>query len=543
MKLPMKLTNLIIKDLFTDGTKLTFLIGAGCSVDPPSCLPAGHPMMKAMINYTCAESEREKILKLKELRFEQLVEIIRGSLDHELKIIDYYGQCDKPNLQHFFLAAMIKKGHFVMTTNFDFLIEYALLQSGVPKNEIIPIITKQDFEIYNNPNELLNEGKKTIYKIHGSTKNIITELDTRDSLVATIQALGSGKEDENVFQVEPFKRLVFDNISSNRTFIIIGYSGSDDFDIIPTLKVLKNLKNIVWINYIQDDGGIEKIYEINETDFEKIKSSGKVNQILFDIYRMHNANHVYRVDANTRNLISRITDIKLNTSLEPFSITPMDWFEDNIKPSSQILQYFIPFKIYYDFHKYKDAMRCIKKILHIAEKRGDQSWKSTALNNIGRILKVKGELDESLRCYRESLTIAEQLGDLRGKAIRLNNIGCVIEDQGKLYEALTNYQEALAIAEQLGDLRVKIATLNNIGRIMKDQGELDKLLTHYQEALTITEQLGDLRLKADSFNNLGTILHGKGKVGEALMYFRNSLEINEQIGDLRNKATNFNNIG
>ena len=153
----MKLTNLNIKDLINNEKKLTFLVGAGCSVDAPSCLPAGRPMMEAIINYTCVESEREKILKLKGLRFEQLVEIVRDSLDPELKIIDYYGQCDTPNLQHFFLAGMIKKGQFVMTTNFDFLIEYALLQSGVPKDEIIPIITKQDFETYSNPNELVNE--------------------------------------------------------------------------------------------------------------------------------------------------------------------------------------------------------------------------------------------------------------------------------------------------------------------------------------------------------------------------------------------------
>lgn len=45
---------------------------------------------------------------------------------------------------------MIKKGHFVMTTNFDFLIEYALLQSNIEKKDIIPVITKQDFENYNN---------------------------------------------------------------------------------------------------------------------------------------------------------------------------------------------------------------------------------------------------------------------------------------------------------------------------------------------------------------------------------------------------------
>lgn len=105
----MKHTNLTIKDLFTDSAKLTFLVGAGCSVDPPSSLPAGREMMDAIIRYTCAESEIEKILKLKELRFEQLVEILRNILDPELKLIDYYGECDKPNLQHFFLADLIKK--------------------------------------------------------------------------------------------------------------------------------------------------------------------------------------------------------------------------------------------------------------------------------------------------------------------------------------------------------------------------------------------------------------------------------------------------
>ncbi|MFX1259540.1 MAG: SIR2 family protein, partial [Promethearchaeota archaeon] len=175
----MKSTPLTIKELFPEDANLTFLVGAGCSVDAPSCLPAGRPMMEAIINYTCAQSEREKILKLKELRFEQVVEIIRDRLDPDLKIIDYYGHCDKPNLQHFFLAGMIKKGHFVMTTNFDFLIEYALLQSGVPKDQIIPVITKQDFETYRVPNELVNEGKKPIYKIHGSTKNVITGEDTK----------------------------------------------------------------------------------------------------------------------------------------------------------------------------------------------------------------------------------------------------------------------------------------------------------------------------------------------------------------------------
>ena len=87
-----------IKNLLLSNNDLTFLVGAGCSVDVPSCLPAGRAMMEAIINYTCADSEIDKLLNLKDLRFEQLVEIVRDRIDPELKVIDYYTQCDKPNL-------------------------------------------------------------------------------------------------------------------------------------------------------------------------------------------------------------------------------------------------------------------------------------------------------------------------------------------------------------------------------------------------------------------------------------------------------------
>ena len=90
--------------LFKKKDKLVFLIGAGCSVDSPSCLPAGRWMIETIVRYTCPESEISKILEIKELRFEALVEIIRDRMDEELKLIEYYAQCNKPNIQHFLLV-------------------------------------------------------------------------------------------------------------------------------------------------------------------------------------------------------------------------------------------------------------------------------------------------------------------------------------------------------------------------------------------------------------------------------------------------------
>jgi len=284
---------------------------------------------------------------------------------------------------------MIKNGHFVMTTNFDFLIEYALQQSGVPNEVILPVITKNDYQNYSNPDDLLSNGKKSLYKIHGSTKNIVSLENTRDSLVATIQAFGSNKEGENIFQVEPFKRPLFENISSGRSLVVMGYSGSDDFDIVPTLMVLKNLKNIVWINYIQDDGGIEKIYEINNSTLEETENSDKINQILSNIYRMHNADHVYRVNVNTTRLIEELIDIKPNLSSNNFSISPMSWLKNTINPPDEFIEYYIPYQIYNDFNIIDDAMNCSKIILEIAEQKSDKEWKSIALNNIGSLLYAK----------------------------------------------------------------------------------------------------------------------------------------------------------
>ena len=84
----MKLTNLKVNDIFNTNGKFTFLVGAGCSINSPSCLPAGYEMMEAIIDHACDKSEREGILeliKLGELRFETLVEIFRDSLDQESK--------------------------------------------------------------------------------------------------------------------------------------------------------------------------------------------------------------------------------------------------------------------------------------------------------------------------------------------------------------------------------------------------------------------------------------------------------------------------
>ncbi|MBN1216782.1 MAG: tetratricopeptide repeat protein [Candidatus Lokiarchaeota archaeon] len=532
-----------IEELFAESEKITFLVGAGCSVDPPSCLPAGREMIEEIVNFICAPSEIQNILKLKDLRFEQLVEIMRKTIDKDLKIIDFYGECKSSNLQHIFLADMIKKGHFVLTTNFDSLIENALQQLGVPNDEILPVITKTDFKKYIDPNDLYQKGKKTIYKIHGSPKNIINpEKNTKKSLIATIQAFGKNKEGLNLFQLYPFQKNLFINATERRSLVIIGYSGMDDFDIIPTLLVLKNIKNLIWINYISDNDGIGKIYKIDSKE-PSSSTSKKVDQILHNLYHRKVAQNIYKIDVNTSLMIRNMSSNKNIKKQDTFSITPKIWLKQKFQKPDQFRKYANANLIYQNFSQYNDSLRCSRFILEFSNNENNKYWKSIALRNIGHSINNLGQNLEALAYYERALEIYEELSDKDGIASCMNDIAWIYKKKGKYSEALHYMEKALKIVSDLGNSRSISVFLNSIGDIYRFQGEYKKALKNYKQALIITEKLSDLHNKSVLINNIGNIYKFQHNLDKALEQYKISSQIFELLGNLEGYASCLSNIG
>lgn len=525
----MKRSSLTIKELFSPNAKLTFLVGAGCSIDPPSSLPSSREILNEIVRYSCPIPEIENILNIKNLRFEDIYAIYMKDLDNDAKIMDYFELCDKPNYQHFFLAEMIKKGNFVMSINEDFLIEYALQQSKVPDDEIFPVITKNDFEQFKDPYDLFKRGKKAIYKLHGSTKNIITGENTRDSL-SSFQK----EYTENFRQ----KQSLLRNISDGRSLVAMGISY---YGISSILRFLKNITNFIWINHKEDDEGKEKVYEFNSDSIQDSNNSDQILDQINEIYRY--AGHVYRVDANTTRIAGDLLTTKPELSSDNFSITPMDWLKNNIKEPNKLTKYLISYKVYIDNSMYSDALRCAEITLEISKNLGDKSNVAKILNNIGRIYYVYGDYDNALKRFEEALQINEELGIVLRYSTIIKNIGEIYRAQGNYSEALKKFEEALKIDEQLGDLLGKASSLNKLGKIYTLHGDYHQALSLYNEALQINEELGNLAQKANLINNIGEIYRIQGKYSEARKNFEEALKIDEQRGNLLGKATELNNIG
>ena len=134
-----------------------------------------------------------------------------------------------------------------------------------------------------------------------------------------------------------------------------------------------------------------------------------------------------------------------------------------------------------------------------------------AHNNLGNVLKQKGQLNAALDHFR-------QAAHLKPDAARIQvNIGDVLAALQRSDAALDHYHKALELDP--GYLKGYV----NLGNALYGQGHLDKALHYYRRAVEINPHF------AEAHNNLGSALVQKRQLRQALTHYRKAVEINPQF--------------
>lgn len=233
------------------------LAGAGISMLPPASLPSAWKLIKAVISdplLPLTESERSMLLEATSadwkdglgayhfLRFEQLVEALGQTIDPNLTSLSSLIPASVPNEYHYSLATLVKRGHKVLTTNFDTLIEEAGRALGI---EIRVVVTERDYFEYNSHPEKF---PFPLFKIHGSFVKRKSP-DLRQDLVTESTLIGAG------INVSHFKWSVVRKILDSSDLMVVGYSGYDDFDVMPVISSSGRGRRLYWSHYKpQGDG-------------------------------------------------------------------------------------------------------------------------------------------------------------------------------------------------------------------------------------------------------------------------------------------------
>ncbi|MBB3177175.1 SIR2 family protein [Variovorax sp. Sphag1AA] len=245
---------------------LALLAGAGISVDAPSNLLAGWHFMDAILSRVMpAEVDSEMTRSLisvprnqhfrpgEFIRFETLMMELSSGLDPQLHVLDCLDECEHPNANHYVIAELIRRHAVVMTTNFDRLIEVAYHRSMKPGDAPLRVVHLDDgFALDHAPGP---GTPPTLWKLHGSLS--VDGRSTRESVQATLEQVMWPSMRRN-------KRDFLRSVIESRDMVLVGYSGSDDLDLVPVLAESKGERAMAWIDHAPNgaDTRFEDAHEV-----------------------------------------------------------------------------------------------------------------------------------------------------------------------------------------------------------------------------------------------------------------------------------------
>jgi len=104
----------------------------------------------------------------------------------------------------------------------------------------------------------------TLWKIHGSLS--VDGQDTRESIQATMMSILAT-------EMTGQKKMFFESLVAAYDLWVVGYSGWDDLDIIPTLANAPSQQRLIWIDHTNhDEPTIKNASELNQETLAHWKS-------------------------------------------------------------------------------------------------------------------------------------------------------------------------------------------------------------------------------------------------------------------------------
>jgi signal transduction histidine kinase/Tfp pilus assembly protein PilF len=174
----------------------------------------------------------------------------------------------------------------------------------------------------------------------------------------------------------------------------------------------------------------------------------------------------------------------------------------------------------------------IENIQHSLHAIRDSSVYVNALNRLAMLLYEKN-IDSTFYYTKKAREISDRLQYAQGTADALNNLGVIYDIKGDVQLALRYYDEANNSYEALHDSSNIVQTLMNIASVYQESGKDEKAIAEYRKALTLGRDLTrDSILSLVSYNYLMEPVASLTPDSAAL-YFRKARDIASKYKDDR----------
>ena len=549
------------------------------------------------------------------VRFEQVIEFLSLCTAAWPEVFDIFDGLSFPTELHCWAAVAITRGSAVFTTNFDSLIELAFGLISAKRTR--PLHTLYEERVGGSRESAFNEYllhpyAPCLYKLHGSIRRLVPASHDASVLAATdrssIRAVLTRIGDRTArFGLPPASSAVFTKLLRNRVLVIVGYSGLDDFDVLPTLAAHADaLKGVIWIAHRNQPAvrsrstiSIPTIFRValKRASVPTVVIKGRTKEIvqlpqmtprtrfritskpIEDIFPW-----LCRVDAPERELLvgmileagnepkralisfrkaaqlalrcgsfgllsiarRKIANIFAGQSLYRKALATV---KEGIKedrsrdPRALADDYSLASDIYWRQGQYQAALKFANFARPIHRRLRSAEGEASDLTRIANVNWMKGALDDAARLTRAAIRLNRRLNRKLEVARGLINLGSILRSKARYDEALTALHESRELHSALRDEIGLASTLNNLGSVYLDKGELPAARRHYVDARDLNQKLGALDHMATNIGNIGIVHRKRGQYRKALAYYLHALRINTKISAPVGQVRDMGNIG
>ena len=491
----------------------TFFVGAGVSAPPPSSLPLAAGLVASLVAPVLeplalpANLARKVESALVALRPEVITDVLLEHLGIDAARPLPRVLRGRPNAWHGLLAAALGAGCCVLTTNFDTLIEQACDALGARYRTVVGTAVEGGVA-----------AQSTLFKIHGSIGG-----DALQSVALAVRQVGHGL---SIPQTRLLQTLV-----ENRPLLVLGYSGRDDFDILPALLNVQRTAPGLWVVHergtaIRPVAGPARRRSDARPAIQCARAwPGSLDLLLGETSEMLDVLRPRRGFGRLRRASPDVAPVP-EPWLDPWLPDPeaaavavlyalvearafelaTQVFQHTTKsrPSSRIL---IARAVVLE--KYGTDLRAAAAVARRARtvsKREPADIRALVLDQSGVIARRRGLHRLALRFYDQALKISRPSNSPEWLLMQIRSHRAVaLEYLDRRADALREHRRVAKYEQRTGDLRGYAKSLNNIGIVHMNQRQWKPAIAALEQSCALKRDLGDPRGIAQSLHNLGKL--------------------------------------
>lgn len=179
----------------------------------------------------------------------------------------------------------------------------------------------------------------------------------------------------------------------------------------------------------------------------------------------------------------------------------------------------------------------------LANKLNLESEKGTALNNIGEVLSISGNIPEAISKHEQALQIFNSINNKSGIANTYKLLGFSYYNISDFQKSVECYNYALEIFQNLNDEHSVAIIYNHLGNVYGTIGDNDSALKNFNKSLTFSQGVGDSSRAAVNLGNIGLIYFNKKDYNKAIKNYLNALKVFKALRQELNYSTYLGNAG